>query len=111
MAQEQVGEVVVDGVNHPIHIDFESAHFEIRVGGHVAFILFRPRGSTLSLIHTEVPAALQRKGLGDALAKAALEYARTHSLTVKPICPFVAKYLTRHPEFQNLVEPSGDRRQ
>ena len=106
MAQEQIGEVVVDGVKSPIQIDFDSSHVEIRVGGDAAFILFRLRGSTLSLIHTEVPPALQRKGLADALAKAALEYARTHSMTVKPICPFVAKYLTRHPEFQSLVEPS-----
>jgi predicted GNAT family acetyltransferase len=106
MAQEQVGEVVVDGVTYPIRIDFDSSHFEIRAGGEVAFILFRLRGSTLSLIHTEVPPALQRKGLADALAKAALEYARTHSMTVKPICPFVAKYLTRHPEYQNLVDAS-----
>lgn|SRR5688572_4142741 len=106
MAQEQVGEVVVDGVKYPIQIDFDSSHFEIRVGGDAAFILFRLRASTLSLIHTEVPPALQRKGLADALAKAALEYARTHSMTVKPICPFVAKYLTRHPEFQSLVDTS-----
>jgi predicted GNAT family acetyltransferase len=69
----------------------------------MAAIAFRVRGSELSLIHTEVPEALRRKGLADALAHAALEYARTHQLTVRPICPFVSSYIRRHPSYQSLV--------
>ena len=103
MAVEQVGEVVVSGQSRPIQLNHEDSRFEIVVDEHVALLLFRLRGTTLVLIHTEVPSALQRRGLADALARAALEYARAHSLKVKVICPFVAKYLTRHPEFQDLI--------
>ena len=104
MAVEQVGEVLVNGESRPIQLDLENSRFEIRVADHVAMHVFHLRGARLSLIHTEVPPALQRQGLADALARAALEYARPQSLRVKVICPFVAKYLARHPEFEDLVD-------
>jgi predicted GNAT family acetyltransferase len=104
MALEQIGEVVVSGQTRPIQLNLEDSRFEIRVDEQRAFLLFRLRGTRLSLIHTEVPPALQHQGLGDALVRAALEYARGHSLRVKVVCPFVAKYLARHPEFQDLVD-------
>jgi len=107
MGVEQVGEVVVNGQSRPIQLNLDDTRFEIRVDEQLAFLLFRLRGTRLSLIHTEVPPALQHQGLGDALAGAALEYARGHSLKVKVLCPFVEKYLTRHPEFQDLVETRG----
>jgi predicted GNAT family acetyltransferase len=108
MAVDQVGEVVVGGQSRPIRLNLDDSRFEISIHEQVAFLLFRLRGRKLSLIHTEVPLALQHQGLADALARAALEYARAQSLRVEVICPFVTNYLTRHPEFQDLVE-TGDR--
>jgi predicted GNAT family acetyltransferase len=108
MGLEQVGDVIVDGQNQPILLNLDDNRFEIRVEGDLAFLLFRLRGTTLSIIHTEVPKGLQRQGLGDALARAALEYARGQSLSVKIICPFVAKFVTKHPEFQDLVTTGND---
>ena len=94
MAAEQVGEVVVGGQSRPIRLNLDASRFEISVDEQVAFLLFRLRGLRLSLIHTEVPPALQHQGLADALARAPRS-ARAQSLRVKVICPFVAKYLTR----------------
>lgn len=108
MASEQVGDVVVSGQVRPIGLNFHDSRFEISVDGQVAFLLFRLRGTRLSLIHTEVPPPLQHQGIADALATAALEYARRRSLRVKVICPFVAKFLTRHPAFQDLVETEDE---
>jgi len=104
MALEQIGDVTVSGQTRPIELNVDDSRFEIRMNEGVAFLLFRLRGTKLSLIHTEVPLAWQHQGLADALARAALEYARGHSLRVKVICPFVAKYLARHPEFQDVVD-------
>ena len=50
-----------------------------------------------------VPDAFAGKGVGSALAKAALGYAREHGRKVKPICPFIAGYINKHPEWQDLV--------
>jgi len=102
MAGEQIGEVLIDGATRPITVDRESGRFEIQVGDQAAFTQFRLSGPVLSLIHTEVPKAAEGKGLAAALARAALDYARAHSLGVKVICPFIAKYIARHPEYQDL---------
>jgi len=103
MAVEQVGEAGADGQSRPILLNIDDNRFEIRVDEHTAFLLFRLRDALLSVIHTEVPPALQRQGLADALARAAFAYARQQSLKVKIICPFVASFVAKHPEFQELV--------
>ena len=104
MAVEQVGEVVAGGQSRPIRLNADASRFEISVDEQVAFLLFRLRGLKLSLIHTEVPPALQHQGLADALARAALDYARAQSLKVKVTLPVCREVLTRHPEFQDLAE-------
>ena len=53
--------------------------------------------------HTEVPRALEGKGVGNVLAKTGLEWARSEGLRVIPICPFVAAYIARHPDYADLV--------
>ena len=37
------------------------------------------------------------------LAAAALEDARREDLDVVPLCPFIAHYIERHPEYEQLV--------
>ena len=92
----------------PINVNNnESAHrFEAVVDGHTAFIDYKQRGDGLILIHAEVPAALEGRGVGSALARAAFEHARAMHLKVVPYCSFVAGYLKRHPEYHDLVRGS-----
>lgn len=104
MSTEPIGEVTVDGISRPIEVDRATGRFNIGVGDDVAFLQFHIRGSVLSLIHTEVPEALRGRGLADALARAALTYARRNGMRVRVICPFVAKFLARHSEFQDVVD-------
>ena len=103
MEVERVAEVLLNGRSHPVQLNRDYNRFEIRAEEHVAFLLFHLRGTAIALIHTEVPPALQHQGLADTLARISLEYARSHSLRVKVICPFVKAFLARHPEFQDLV--------
>lgn len=53
--------------------------------------------------HTIVPEEMEGKGIGSALVKHALEYARHEHLYVKPTCPFIRAYIDRHPEYKDLV--------
>ena len=108
MALEQIGEVVVAAEKRPIQLNFDDSRFEIWVGGQLAFLVFRLRGTKLTLIHTEVPPALQHQGLGEALANAALQYARGQSLRVKVVCPFVTRFIAKYPEFQDLVQSEDE---
>ena len=83
----------------------EQEHqFEISMDGHVSLLRYRETAHRIVLIHTEVPPELQGKGLGAALTRAALEYAREHHLKVAPHCPFAATYIEKHPEYADLVE-------
>jgi len=81
----------------------ESNWFEVTVGQYLAVLEYGIRGNKIVLAHTEVPPALEGKGVGSALAQAAFEYARANNLSVIVDCPFVKIYLKRHPEYQDLV--------
>ena len=101
-----IGEVEVNGIPRPFIRDEDAHRFELMFDDGPAFIDFRQRDRSLSLLHTEVPAALRGKGVGDVIAVAVLDYARTQDLLVKPFCAFVAKYIARHPQYDDLVDPS-----
>jgi uncharacterized protein len=77
--------------------------FEIEVDGKVAATWYRRHGDKIIFTHTEVPPELEGHGVGGALARAALTYARKEGLRVVPLCPFVAAFIKRHTEFQDLV--------
>jgi predicted GNAT family acetyltransferase len=77
--------------------------FEIRTDVGTALLRYAHEDGKLNLIHTEVPQALEGRGYGAALAKTALDYAESVGLKVIPSCPFVRKYIQRHPERAALV--------
>jgi len=73
------------------------------VDGHVAVLNYRHDGRSITFIHTEAPEELAGRGVGSALAKAGLKYAREERLQVIPKCEFVAGYIEKHPDFADLV--------
>jgi predicted GNAT family acetyltransferase len=84
----------------------EASRFEITVGGEPAgFAAYRLRGAKIVLTHTEVDSAFEGHGLGGRLAAAALDASRDAGLTVAPVCPFIAQYIKRHPDYLDLVDP------
>ena len=48
---------------------------------------------------------MEGKGVAGKLIKTALDAARVEHYQVVPLCPFVAAYIRRHPEYQDLVMP------
>lgn len=62
------------------------------------------RGPHLFVRHTEVDAAFEGRGVGGALARHVVAAARDAGLRLVPICPFVARWLERHPEHADLVD-------
>jgi predicted GNAT family acetyltransferase len=81
-----------------------ARRFQI-VGEPSAFLRFHETPGRITLVHTEVPESLEGRGLGSALVRAALEYARSAGLRVDPKCPFARTYLARHAEYADLVDP------
>jgi uncharacterized protein len=78
--------------------------FELEEMGETAYLEFDlDSAGWITLLHTEVPETLRGRGIAGTLAKTGLEYARDHQLKVDVVCPLVANYLSKHPEFQPLV--------
>ena len=75
-----------------------ASRLELTIDGHVAELGYRLRGDRLVILHTEVPAELEGRGLGGALVTAALDRAARDGLTVVPLCPFARGWLKRHPD-------------
>jgi uncharacterized protein len=78
--------------------------FEIEIDGKVAATWYRRHRDKIIFTHTEVPPELEGHGVGGALARAALTHARKEGLRVVPLCPFIAAFIKRHKEYQDLAE-------
>jgi predicted GNAT family acetyltransferase len=88
----------------PTVINNEAAHqFEIPTDEGRVLLTYVKRGDVLDLLHTEVDEQFAGRGYASALARTALDYARANNLKVIPTCPFVRKYLQRHPEYDDLL--------
>jgi predicted GNAT family acetyltransferase len=81
-----------------------ESRFELRSGdGLLGFLDYRLHPDAISLVHTEVLPAYSGQGHAATLARAALDEARSRGLKVVPICPYVASYIGKHPEYADLV--------
>ena len=82
----------------------EANRYELRIGGRlVGLANYRRRDGRIAITHTEVDPSCEGRGLGSRLAEAALSDARRDDLTVVPLCPFIAYYVDKHPEYRELV--------
>ena len=98
MEQETKDGREIEVVNNPA-----AGRFEVRIDGALALAEYYVRGRTITFTHTEVPPGLEGRGIGNALARTALEHARAEGLRVVPLCRFIAAFIRRHPEYQPLV--------
>jgi uncharacterized protein len=86
----------------------ELRRYEIRIGGEIVGIsAYVERPGRIIFTHTEVDEEREGQGLGSKLARGALDDARARGLRVTPRCPFIAAYVRRHPEFNDLVDLPG----
>lgn len=82
----------------------DKKRFELDVDGHTAIIeSILAKGDIMFLTHTEVPVALEGKGVGKRIVESALNYIKDHNYKLAPLCPFVAAYLKRHPEWEPIL--------
>ena len=81
----------------------QAKRFETSINGQTGYISYQDQGNTLIYDHTIVPQALGGRGVGSALVKYALNYARENDKKVIPQCSFVASYINKHAEYQDLV--------
>ncbi|GAA2370199.1 GNAT family N-acetyltransferase [Nonomuraea africana] len=82
-----------------------ESRFEIHVDGQLAgFAEYKLLPATIVFTHTEVKPEFEGQGLAGKLVAHALDASRDTGLKVRPLCPYVARYISRHPEYQGLLE-------
>jgi predicted GNAT family acetyltransferase len=85
-------------------IDNEAKkQYEFHIDGEVARIEYIKAQGKIFLTHTEVPEKFEGKGVGSALVSQVLDDIRKKEWGLVPLCPFVAAYINRHPEYKPLV--------
>ena len=83
----------------------DEKRWEARVDGELAgFAAYQLTEELVVFTHTEVDPAFEGKGVGGALARAALdEVSAEGTRRVLPICPFIKSWIGRHPDYVPLV--------
>ena len=83
----------------------EKKHrYKFQIDGKIAKIdNIKPKKGEISFVHKEVPASLGGKGVGSQLAEKALADIERQGLRLVPLCPFVAGYIHKHPEWKRIV--------
>ena len=85
-------------VNNPA-----GQRYEARLGtAVVGYTEYRRVRGRVIFIHTEVDPVMEGKGVGGTLARAALDDVRAQGLTFSVKCPFIASWLRRHPEYDDI---------
>ena len=80
--------------------------FEITVDGTVAGLArFVDVDGRRVFFHTEVGEEFGGRGLAGTLVGGALAQTRDEGLRVVAVCPYVKRYVERHPEHQDLTDP------
>jgi uncharacterized protein len=75
----------------------------------VGYLMYRTNDQVVTLIHTEIAERFEGRGLGEQLVAGALDDIRERGLQITPLCPFVAAFLRRHPDYADLLESRGER--
>ena len=100
-----MSEQPTDGEHVVVRPNDAQLRYELVVDGHLAgFARYVRRGGRMIFVHTEVDPAYGGRGLGTVLARGALDAARAEGVPIVPLCPFIAAFVERHPEYQDIVD-------
>jgi hypothetical protein len=81
--------------------------YEARIDGVVAgFAVYRIEGNRTVFVHTVVGEGWEGRGVGSTLAREALDDVIAAGRLITPICPFIAAYISKHPQYVASVDPA-----
>ena len=84
--------------------------FEARDGDTLAgFADYLRTPELVAFVHTEVDPAFEGRGVGSLLAREGIESVQAEGLRVLAVCPFIAGWLARHPQYAHLEYRAASR--
>ena len=85
-----------------IHSPAEN-RFETWIEGQLSKLDYMEDGDTIIMTHVGVYPEHRGQGVAGKLTQVALEYAKERSLRVIPMCPYIASYIRRNPQYIELT--------
>jgi hypothetical protein len=84
----------------------DLSRYEIRDGDSVVgFTQYRlPDDVHVDFVHTEVDDEYGGRGLAGGVVEFALADVRAQGKRIIPHCPYVAKWITKHPEYEDITD-------
>jgi predicted GNAT family acetyltransferase len=89
----------------PVKHNTAAKRYEALVDGHLSVCEYELAGGHMVFTHTLVPPELRGRGIAEKLVRAALADARAAGRKVEPQCSYVAVFIQRNKEYQDLVAP------
>ena len=91
-------------MTHDIRHNEAESQFETTIDGHTGYAAYDlEEPDRIVFTHTIVPPELEGRGVAAAIVKHALNHAREKHLKVVPQCAYVAAFIKKHPEYQDLL--------
>ncbi|CAE6940908.1 hypothetical protein ACOMICROBIO_LMKGKHOH_04578 [Vibrio sp. B1FIG11] len=87
--------VTQDTINQTFWVDLDS--------NHKAKVVYKLDGQAMHITSTLIPEELRGKGYGKVMMEAVLPEIEAQGYRVVPVCPYVVKYIARHPEWAHLL--------
>jgi len=94
-------------MSHPIQHVPDASRFETIVDGETCVRDYRlddrldDRVMTMTRVY--VPPPVEGRGIASRLTRFALDHCRAKGLAVVPRCPYVAAWLRRHDDYEDLL--------
>lgn len=90
--------------NYELINNTEDTQYEFHVGKYIPKIEYiLSNNGEIYLTHTEVPIALEGQGIGKQLVEKVLKDIESKGYRLVPLCPFVAGYIQKNPEWRRIV--------
>lgn len=87
--------------------DAAAHQYEITVDGeHAGLEVYVDHGNQRVFVHTEIDDKFGGRGLAGVLVSAALADAKASGKRIVAVCPYVAKYVTTHHDFDDVLDPT-----
>ncbi|MCI0425544.1 MAG: N-acetyltransferase [Actinobacteria bacterium] len=91
--------------DHVVRHDADNHRYVVEVDGQVVgFTEYHLRGGRHFFVHTEIDPEHEGRGLATSLVREALDDVRSHGGSVVPLCPYVAAFIRRHPDYEDLID-------
>lgn len=93
-----------------LNIEHDSSDHRFRAldeGVEVGRVDYELDGTVATVTHTWTDPVHRGEGIAGKLTTVVLDEVRSHGWTVVPQCPYTARFLADHPEYQDLLYPSA----